>query len=130
MPKKQRSPCPLANALDIVGDKWSLLVIRDLILGARTYSELQQAPEGIPTNILANRLKRLQEQGIIEKQAYQQHPPRYFYHLTDKGNGLKPVLLEMVKWGLEYVPGTNLPEAAARKTGFKKMSKGGVNSGR
>jgi len=119
MPKKKRSPCPLANALDIVGDKWSLLVIRDLSLGASTYSELQQAPEGITTNILADRLKRLQEQGIIEKEAYQQHPPRYSYHLTDKGKGLKPVLLEMVKWGLEYVPGTQLPEAVAKKTGIK-----------
>lgn len=122
MPKKQRSPCPLANTLDIIGDKWSLLVIRDLILGASTYSQLQQAPEGIPTNILADRLKRLQEQGIIEKQAYQQHPPRYSYHLTDKGNGLKPVLLEMLKWGLEYVPGTILPESVARKTGIKQKT--------
>jgi Predicted transcriptional regulators len=122
MPKKQRSPCPLANALDIVGDKWSLLVIRDLILGATTYNELHQAPEGIPTNILADRLKRLQEQGIIKKQVYQQHPPRYSYHLTDKGNGLKPVLLEMLKWGLEYVPGTNLTGDIARKVGIKQKT--------
>lgn len=121
MKKIQRSQCPLANALDVLGDKWSLLVIRDLALGASTYGELLQAPEGIPTNLLADRLKRLQAQEIVEKTAYQQRPVRYSYSLTEKGNGLKPVLLELLKWGLAYVPDTRLPDAVLGKINLKSV---------
>ncbi len=72
----RRSPCPIANTLDLIGDKWSLLVIRDLRRGKCTYSELLDSPEGIPTNILADRLKRLEEAGGIERSAYQERPVR------------------------------------------------------
>jgi len=65
--------------------KWSLLVVRDLLRGNVTYGELQNSPEGIPTNILADRLKRLEEAGLIAKSAYQEHPVRYAYELTEKG---------------------------------------------
>jgi DNA-binding HxlR family transcriptional regulator len=88
-PKKiPRSLCPVAGALDIVGDKWSLLVVRDILHGKRTYGELCASPEGIPTNILAERLKRLEEAGIITRAAYHQHPVRYAYQLTAKGREL------------------------------------------
>jgi DNA-binding HxlR family transcriptional regulator len=101
-----RSPCAVACTLDLVGDKWSLLVIRDLRHGRRTYGELQKSPEGIPTNILADRLKKLEQAGLIGKTAYQQRPVRYAYALTEKGQALRQVLRALVEWGKEYIPGT------------------------
>ncbi|MCK4834504.1 MAG: helix-turn-helix transcriptional regulator [Gammaproteobacteria bacterium] len=101
-----RSPCPIANTLDILGDKWTLLVIRDLFAGKSTYSEFQSSPEKIPTNILANRLKRLTENGIILKTPYQERPVRYAYRLTDKGLSLGPVLREMANWGVNNIAAT------------------------
>ena len=105
-PTAMRSPCPIANTLDILGDKWSLLVIRDLFAGKSTYSEFQSSPEHIPTNILADRLKRMIENGIIKKTPYQDNPPRYAYKLKDKGRSLGPVMKELVKWGLNNIVGT------------------------
>ena len=101
-----RSSCPVACTLDLVGDKWSLLVVRDMLGGKVTYSELQNSPEGIPTNILADRLKRLEEAGLVAKSAYQQHPVRYAYELTEKGKALGDVLLALVRWGEAHIPGT------------------------
>jgi len=101
-----RSACAIANSLDIVGDKWSLLVVRDLLLGKRTYGELASSPEGIPTNILADRLKRLEGAGIIVSTPYQQRPVRYAYTLTAKGSALGDVLLAFVRWGKQHIPGT------------------------
>ncbi|WP_455221486.1 winged helix-turn-helix transcriptional regulator [Kaarinaea lacus] len=101
-----RSVCPIACTLDLIGDKWSLLVIRDLILGKKTYREFQESPEGIPTNILAERLKRLELHGIVEKHPYQERPVRYAYELTKKGKALGPIVSEILKWGLKYIPGT------------------------
>ena len=102
----RRSPCPVANTLDIIGDKWSLLVIRDLFAGRTTYSEFQASPESIPTNILAERLNRLVEHGLVEKNPYQDKPIRYAYTLTTKGRDLGPVLVEMARWGEKYFPGS------------------------
>ena len=101
-----RSACAIANSLDIVGDKWSLLVVRDLLFGKRTYGELANSPERIPTNILAERLKRLESAGIIVSTPYQQHPVRYAYTLTPKGSELGGVLLAFVRWGKQHIPGT------------------------
>ena len=101
-----RSKCPVSCVLDLLGDKWTLLLIRDLLLGKGTYTEFQQSPEGIPTNILAERLKRLQIAEIIEKLPYQERPVRYRYKLTDKGRDLYQVLSAMIDWGNRYVEGT------------------------
>ncbi len=109
-----RSACAIANSLDIVGDKWSLLVVRDMLHGKHTYGELADSPEGIPTNILADRLKRLEAAGIIVSAPYQQRPVRYSYTLTPKGRALGDVLLAFVHWGKEHIPGTlTLSEGAA-----------------
>ena len=101
-----RSACAVANSLDIVGDKWSLLVVRDLLHGKRTYGELALSPERIPTNILADRLKRLENAGILTSTPYQQRPVRYSYALTSKGSALGEVLLAFVRWGKQHIPGT------------------------
>jgi len=101
-----RSPCAVANSLDIVGDKWSLLVVRDLLHGKRTYGELADSPERIPTNILADRLKRLEAAGIVSSTPYQERPVRHAYTLTPKGKDLGGVLLAFVRWGKRHIPGT------------------------
>jgi DNA-binding HxlR family transcriptional regulator len=111
----RRSVCAIANTLDVVGDKWSLLVIRDMIHGKRTFGELLDSPEGIPTNILADRLKRLQDAGIIVSSAYQERPIRYSYALSEKGKALGDVLLALVRWGKRHIPGTTTLNESARR---------------
>jgi DNA-binding HxlR family transcriptional regulator len=101
-----RSACAVASSLDILGDKWSLLVVRDLLHGKRTYGELALSPERIPTNILADRLERLKSAGVVTRTPYQQRPVRYAYTLTPKGSALGEVLLAFVRWGKQHIPGT------------------------
>ena len=105
-----RSRCPMSSTLDILGDKWTLLVVRDLLfLDKKTYSELVDSAEGIPTNILADRLKRLEQAGIINKQPYQEKPVRYEYLLTKMGKDLLPIMIEIARWGNTHIPGTAKP---------------------
>ena len=122
-----RSACAVANSLDILGDKWSLLVVRDLLHGKRTYGEFTDSPERIPTNILAERLKRLESAGILTRTPYQQRPVRYAYALTPKGSALGEVLLAFVRWGKQHIPGTVVlrqgpagGEAAASATNLRR----------
>jgi len=117
-----RSACAVANSLDIIGDKWSLLVVRDLLHGKRTYGELVNSPEGIPTNILAERLKRLEAAGIIVSTPYQQRPMRYAYTLTQKGSALGDVLLAFVRWGKQHIPGSVTLNQAARGAAASAVS--------
>ena len=104
----ERSHCPVANMLDLFGDKWTLLIVRDIVLGKSRYGEFAQSVEGIPTNILANRLKRLESLGVVEKQAYSNKPVRFQYNLTDKGRDLVPMLEAMVEWASKHVPGVKV----------------------
>lgn len=101
-----RSNCPVAVSLNLFGDKWTLLIVRDLFIGKRRYSEFLESPEAVPTNILADRLKRLLAEGVIEKTAYSDKPKRYEYALTEKGRALGPVLQEFVKWANAHYPKT------------------------
>ncbi|MFB6259539.1 MAG: winged helix-turn-helix transcriptional regulator [Thiohalorhabdaceae bacterium] len=106
-----RSGCPLAGTLDLVGDKWSLVILRDIMAGKHKFSELQEAPEGIPTNILSARLNRLVCEDILAKRPYQERPARYAYVLTEKGADLLPLIQEAARWGQKYLPGrTPVPE--------------------
>lgn len=105
-----RSTCPIACVLDILGDKWTLLVIRDLFLDKHRYGEFTQSSEGIPTNILADRLKRLEAAGIIKKVLYQSSPPRFEYYLTSKGADLGKILTAMRQWAEHHVQGVISPE--------------------
>lgn len=104
----ERSPCPVANVLDVFGDKWTLLIVRDLMLGKLRYGEFAGSMEGIPSNILADRLKRLEAEGVVAKTRYCERPVRYEYTLTEKGRDLKPVLDAMVAWAAKHVPGTQV----------------------
>ena len=104
-----RSTCPVAGALDLVGDRWTLLVVRDLLRGKRRYGDLAASSERIPTNILADRLRRLEQGGVVERVQYSTRPPRYEYRLTARGKALSPAIRSLAAWGLEYVPGTKVP---------------------
>jgi DNA-binding HxlR family transcriptional regulator len=104
--KFERSSCPITNVLDLLGDKWTLLVIRDLVLGKRRYQEFIDSPEEMASNILADRLNKLQAAGLVSRRAYQQNPARYEYFLTKRGKELEPILEAIVVWGKKQYPGT------------------------
>jgi DNA-binding HxlR family transcriptional regulator len=109
-----RSRCPIASALDLLGDKWTLVVVRDLLLlDKHRFGELLGSGEGISTNILSDRLERLEAAGLVERRRYQEHPPRDEYHLTASGRDLFPVLRELIRWGSRHIPGTYQPPPGA-----------------
>ncbi len=93
--------CSIAGALEVVGERWSLLIVRDVMLGLRRFDEIQ-ADLGIARNVLQTRLLRLIEQGVLEKRRYQEHPPRYEYRLTEKGLDLWPTMVALMQWGDAY----------------------------
>src|SRR3954466_15716052 len=103
---EQRSGCPINLPLEILGDKWSLLIIRDMIFGNRRHFRelLTRSQEGIASNILADRLKRLVEQGIISKSDDPTHKQKGIYRLTEQGIELLPILAQMSVWGRKYLP--------------------------
>jgi DNA-binding HxlR family transcriptional regulator len=109
----RRSSCPIACSLDILGDRWTLVIIRDLFRGLTRYGEFVNAREGIPTNILADRLQRLESAGVIRSEPYQSNPPRYAYTLTPKGADLKSVLGALATWGMRHLPRTRPDEELA-----------------
>ncbi len=101
-----RSPCPVAGALDLVGDRWTLLILRDLLRGMSRYGQFLASPEGISTNLLADRLQRLEQAGLVTAVPYSQHPVRMDYRLTPAGRALSPVVDALANWGLAHLPGT------------------------
>ena len=100
---KRRSGCPVSVSLEILGDRWSLLIVRDLMVrGFRTFKEFQESGEGIATNILADRLRKLEAGGIVTAEAEETDARRVNYRLTEKGIDLAPVLLELLIWGARH----------------------------
>ena len=92
--------CPIARTLDIVGERWTILILRDLVVGGpRKFHDFERSLAGISPNTLSARLKRLEDAGIVERRFYEQHPPRAEYLLTEKGNELRPVLRALLDWG-------------------------------
>ena len=95
--------CPIARALGVIGEKWSLLVLRDLLRkGPLRFQELEAGLEGVAPNTLSARLKTLESKGVIATRLYERHPPRFEYFLTDKGKALGPVLETLYRWGEYY----------------------------
>ncbi len=90
--------CSIARTLEIVGERWSLLVLRDVFLGVHRFDALQR-DLGVARNVLAARLERLVDEGILEKVPYQERPPRHEYRLTEKGRDLWPIFVELLRWG-------------------------------
>ncbi len=100
--------CSIAATLDVIGDRWTLLVLRDLFRGVRRFSDLVD-DLGIAKNLLSDRLKRLVEDGIVEKSLYQERPARYEYRLTPKGADLSPALIALMRWGDQWYAAGNPP---------------------
>ena len=110
-----RSRCSIARTLEIVGDKWTLLIVRDLMWhGKQTFQALQDSAERVPSNILSDRLKRLVQWGLVDRSAYQTNPVRYVYRLTDKGRSLEPVLLDIMAWGHANLGGGRYDPASGK----------------
>jgi DNA-binding HxlR family transcriptional regulator len=103
---ERRSVCPVACTLDIIGDRWTLLVIRDLFFGKRYFDEFLASPEGIATNILSTRLASLTKRKLARRVADEHDKRRVAYELTEKGRSLKSVLEAVARWGMEQCPGT------------------------
>ena len=95
--------CSVARALEVVGERWTLLVLRDAFLGVRRFDDFQRSL-GVARNVLTSRLGRLVEEGVLERVAYQQRPERFEYRLTEKGLGLWPVVVSLLRWGDEHYP--------------------------
>jgi DNA-binding HxlR family transcriptional regulator len=107
--------CSIAGALEVIGERWSLLIVRDVLLGLRRFDELQ-AELGIARNVLQARLSSLTDEGVLERRRYQERPPRYEYRLTQKGLDLWPALVALLRWGDRYAapadgPATRLEHA-------------------
>jgi len=111
-----RSACPIARSLDILGDRWTLLIIRDLMLGRTRFRDFTASPEGIPTNILSDRLERLLRHHIVEQIPAHDGTKRLAYQLTDKGRGLHPVLKAMRDWGLKWDKSTRVLMSKSPRT--------------
>ena len=100
---KKRSDCPISCSLDVIGDKWSLLIIRDVMLrGKLSYSEFLNSEEGIASNILVNRLTILEEEEILLREVAPANKSKYIYSLTQKGADLMPIIIELMDWGAKY----------------------------
>ncbi len=112
---KGRSACPVSRSLEILGDRWSLLIIRDMMIrGVRNFNQFQQSGEGIATNILSGRLRKLQQEGVVTSEPCETDGRRVNYRLTQKGIALAPVLFELLLWGAQHNV-TGLPCAAAQQ---------------
>ena len=100
MAKSYEMHCPVARTLDVIGERWAILVLRDLLLfKSRRFVDFVEALPGIPPNTLSARLKQLEAAGVVERRLYEQHPPRAEYILTAKGRELGPIVAAMRKWG-------------------------------
>jgi DNA-binding HxlR family transcriptional regulator len=112
----RQSGCPVAFTLDTLGDKWSLVVVRDMMLnGKRCYGEFLESPERMASNILADRLKRLEEANVITKSPDPENQKKYVYELTQKGVDLLPLVLDAVIWGSKYVLENSTPKGFLRR---------------
>lgn len=112
MARQFRSQCPIASTLDLVGDRWTLVILRDLLTGKTRYSEFLTSPEGITTSILADRLERMETAGLVTREPYQQRPVRHAYRLTEMGRGLHPALREICRWANRHIPDTWTPPSS------------------
>ncbi|HKE74642.1 MAG TPA: helix-turn-helix domain-containing protein [Acidimicrobiales bacterium] len=108
-------PCSLARTVDILGDWWTPLVLRDCYMGVRRFDDFQRSL-GIGRNILAQRLGRLVDEGLLERRPYQDHPPRHEYVLTDKGRDFFPVVAAIMAWGDRWLAGEAGPPLALHHT--------------
>lgn len=124
MREDTRSDCPISTALEIVGDRWTLLIIRDMMFaGKRHFREFLQSGEGISSNILADRLNMLVARGVLTREDDPAHRQKAIYSLTTMGIELLPVLVAMSRWSQKHFPATRRPEAAALVKGGEALQR-------
>lgn len=133
--RNRRSNCPISFSLDLIGDSWSLLIVRDIVFaGKRTFGEFLASDEGIARNILTNRLSRLEAQGLITKKPHPSDKRKDLYELTESGLDLIPVLLELSAWGAKHEPETAealawLDDVKVDRTGLIQLIRDTVQKG-
>ncbi len=108
--KSYNHPCVIAQTLDILGDRWTLLILRDLMAGLHRYSDILENCSGMSPNVLSDRLKRLEADGLVHREYHRELPPRVEYSLTESGWGVRPILLALLDWGRDHLPDFD-PEA-------------------
>ena len=111
--------CPVARTLDLLGDRWTLLIVRDLLRGHTRFGDLQASLPGLPSNVLSERLKLLEADGIVTRRFYSDHPPRAEYRLTSKGRDLREVMRALVLWGARHVLDAPEPQLVHRACGHE-----------
>ncbi len=115
MSRKYDLSCPVARALNVIGDRWAILVLRDFFLhGPRRFQDFEQSLTGITPAMLSQRLRELESNEVIESELYAEHPPRRVYRLTPKGRELGPVLLAMKAWGERHTSGKKIQSPSGR----------------
>ena len=117
MAAKPRTRCPIAFSLDLFGDRWSLVIVRDMLMGKKRFGEFLESSEHITTSVLTDRLAQLEAGGLVEKTAYQTNPLRFEYSLTNKGRSLLPVLQALCIWA-----GSHFPAVGRPPTRFMKLA--------
>ncbi len=127
MTKTNRSGCPIASGLEIVGDRWTLVILRDMLTGKTKYADFMDSPERITTNILASRLSQMEENGLVMKREYQTNPVRYSYHLTRKGAELLPLLQCLSRWSNAHMPHTWTPPEYFMEMTPEQAAEAGAN---
>jgi DNA-binding HxlR family transcriptional regulator len=118
-------PCPIAAALDVVGERWALLIVRELALGNSRFQDIVRST-GAPRDRVAARIKALDEAGVIRRVPYQTSPPRFDYQLTDSGRALLPVLDALLAWGLDHAVPSNDPDRDRYRWAKNKQHAGGA----
>ncbi|MGI8926480.1 MAG: winged helix-turn-helix transcriptional regulator [Tepidiformaceae bacterium] len=101
--KSYNHPCVIAQTLDVLGDRWTILILRDLMAGLQRYSDILESCSGMSPNVLSDRLKRLEADGLVDRSYHRELPPRVEYSLTEKGWSVRPILMSLLEWGREYV---------------------------
>ena len=119
MRDEPRSGCPIATALDSLGDRWTLLILRDMLNGKGRFSEFLESPEKITTSVLTDRLGKMEEAGLVTRTPYQLRPKRFHYALTEKGTALLPVLQEICRWANRFMPETWVPPKSFMRRSVK-----------
>lgn len=102
VPKKELPACPVETTLTMISDKWTVLILRDLLGGTKRFGELKKSLSGVSQKVLTTQLRQMEENGLIERKAYAEVPPRVEYSLTPLGLSLKPIMDAMVAWGEQY----------------------------
>jgi DNA-binding HxlR family transcriptional regulator len=108
-------PCPVAQAMSVIGDAWTILIIRDAMRGAVKFDEFQRGT-GASRAVVADRLSRLVEHGVLERRQYEAHPPRHEYHLTPRGRALQPVMMTLAHWSETHLPKSTRPTGRRHTT--------------